>query len=90
MDPIRRGRLNRAGLAAAVGFVLGGLLTKLAEFLPESAARTFLTSGVSASVGPFSLDLVTLAVSVGPVSFTFNVLVLLSIGLVAVVMRSWF
>ncbi len=89
MDPIRKGRVNRAALTAVVGFVLGGLLTKLAEGLPESTARTFFTAGVSGSVGPFSLDLVTMTISVGPVGFTLNALVLLSIGVVAVVVRSW-
>lgn len=88
MDPIRKGRVNRAILTAVVGFVLGGLLTKLAESLPESTARTFFTQGVSGEVGPFALDLVTMTISVGPVGFVINALVLLAIGMVAVVVRS--
>lgn len=89
MDPIRKGRVKRATLTAVVGFVLGGLMTKLAESLPESTARTFFTTGVSGAVGPFSLDLVTINLSVGPIGYQLNALVLLSIGAVALVMRSW-
>ncbi len=88
-DPIRRARINKAVATVAVGFVLGGLLTKLAESLPESTARTVFTQGVSAEVGPFSLDLVTVAITVGPVGFMLNALVLLAIGIAAVVARSW-
>ena len=72
------------------GLFLGGLLSLLAEnFLPESAARSFLTSAVRASFGPFSVDLVAVAFTVGPVSFVLNVLTLVGIAIVALVVRSW-
>jgi hypothetical protein len=73
-----------------LGFFLGGLFTQLVEmFLPESAARTFLTTSVSASVGPFSMDLVAVSFTLGPVSVYLNVLTLVGIFIVALVARSW-
>lgn len=73
-----------------LGFFLGGLFTQLAEmFLPDSAARTFLTTSVSASVGPFSMDLVAVAFTLGPVAVYLNVLTLVGVFIVALVARSW-
>ena len=73
-----------------LGFFLGGLLTRLAEaFLPESAARSFLTASVSTSVGPFSVDLIAIGFTLGPVSVYLNVLTLAGIFVVALVARSW-
>ena len=73
-----------------LGLFLGGLFTVLAEtFLPESAARDFLTTSVYSSVGPISLDLVAVAVTLGPLVIQLNVLTLVGIGIVAFVARSW-
>jgi hypothetical protein len=73
-----------------VGFFLGGLLTRLSEhFLPESAARTFLTTSVSASAGPFSMDLIAVSFTLGPVLVYMNVLTLVGIFAVAFIARSW-
>ena len=73
-DNRRRGAV-RLAWALVLGFFLGGLLTRLSEmFLPDSAARTFLTTSVSLSVGPFSLDLLALALTVGPLAVNLNVL----------------
>jgi hypothetical protein len=86
----RRPNPRRALWVLAMGLFLGGLFTKLSEhFLPASAARDFLITSVSASVGPIHLDLVTLALTLGPLTFTINVLTLVGIGLVALVARSW-
>lgn len=73
-----------------LGFFLGGVLTTVAEnFLPESAARSFLTSAVSASVGPFSMDLVAVSFTLGPVLVYLNVLTLVGVFIVAWIARSW-
>jgi hypothetical protein len=58
-------------------------------FLPESAARDFLTTSVEASVGPFSVDLVAVALTLGPLVVELNVLTLVGIGIVAFIARSW-
>ncbi len=86
----RRRSIARLVWTILLGFFLGGLFTKLAEmFLPDSAARTFLTTSVSASVGPFSMDLVAVAFTLGPVAVYLNVLTLVGIFIVALVARSW-
>jgi hypothetical protein len=73
-----------------LGLFLGGLFTKLSEvFLPESAARDFLTTSVAATVGPFSIDLVAVFFSLGPLQVTLNVLTLVGVGVVAFIARSW-
>ncbi len=90
MKTFRKRGIARGLAALAVGMFLGGLLTKLAEhFLPDSAARSFLTSSVSSMIGPFYLDLVAVSITLGPISFVLNVLTLVGIVIVAVILRSW-
>lgn len=89
MDTRARG-IRRLIWTLIFGLFLGGLFTKLAEtFLPESAARDFLATSVYSELGPFSIDLVALALTVGPLVITLNVLTLVGIGIVAFIARSW-
>ena len=82
--------MQRLVWTLVLGLFLGGLFTKLSEiFLPESAARVFLTMSVKATVGPLSVDLVAVALTVGPLAFELNVLTLVGIGIVAFIARSW-
>ena len=77
--------------AVVVGLFLGALFTKIAVlFMPDSAAREFLTTSVSASLGPLSIDLIAVAFVVGPLTLSLNALSLIGILLVALVVRSWF
>lgn len=86
----RRRSGSRVFWTLVLGIFLGGLLTLLAEvFLPDSAARDFLTTSVAASVGPVRLDVVAVALTLGPLTLTLNVLTLVGVGLVALVARSW-
>ena len=86
----RQRSARRLAWTLALGLFLGGLFTRLAElFLPESAARAFLTTSVSASIGPFSVDLVAVALTLGPLVLTINVLTLVGVAIVAFVARSW-
>jgi len=88
LDNRKRGG-SRLVWTLVLGLFLGGLLTRLSElFLPESAARDFLITSVAASVGPFHLDLVAVAITLGPLVLTLNVLTLVGIVLVAMVARS--
>ena len=90
MNP-RRGPIPRMFWAVIVGLFLGALFTKVAIlFMPDSAAREFLTTTVSASLGPLSIDLIAVAFVLGPLTINLNVLSLVGIVLVALVMRSWF
>lgn len=86
----RRLSATRLAWTLVLGFFLGGLLTHLSEtFLPDSAPRTFLTTSVSASAGPFSMDLVAVSFTLGPVSVYLNLLTLVGVFIVAFVARSW-
>ena len=77
--------------AVIVGIFVGALFTKMAVvFMPDSAAREFLTTAVSASLGPLSLDLIAVAFVIGPLTINLNALSLVGILLVALVMCSWF
>jgi hypothetical protein len=77
--------------AVIVGLFLGALFTKVAVlFMPDSAAREFLTTSVSASLGPLSVDLIAVALVLGPLTLSLNALSLVGILLVGLVMRSWF
>ena len=88
-DPHRR-NVKRLLWTLALGLLLGGLLTQLSVvFLPESPAKTFLTSSVAASVGPLSIDRLVIAFTVGPRVFSLNRLALVGIFIVAFVVRSW-
>jgi hypothetical protein len=73
-----------------LGLFLGGLLTKISvTFLPDSAARDFLTTSVDASLGPLSVGLVAIAFELGPLTLSLNVLTLVGIFIVALIARSW-
>ncbi len=86
----RRRSLSRLLWTVVVGLFLGALFTKLAIlYMPESAAREFLTTSVSASFGPLGIDLIAVAFAVGPLTLNLNALSLVGILLVALVMRSW-
>ncbi|HSG06802.1 MAG TPA: hypothetical protein VLA36_00490 [Longimicrobiales bacterium] len=89
VDTRHRG-IVRLAWVLVMGLFLGGLLTKLSEmFLPDSAARDFLTTSVAADIGPASIDLVAVALSLGPLTVTLNVLTLVGVGIVALIARSW-
>lgn len=89
VDTRRRG-VVRLIWTLVLGLFLGGLLTMLSEtFLPDSAARDFLTTSVAADIGPFAIDLVAVALNLGPLTVTLNVLSLVGIGIVALIARSW-
>ena len=82
--------VKRLTWTQVVGLLLGGLFTKLSElFLPESAAKSFLTTTVEASIGPLSIDLVAVAFTIGPLTLSLNVLTLIGISIVAFIVRSW-
>jgi hypothetical protein len=87
----RREVLPRMMWGVVVGLFLGALFTKIAVlFMPDSAAREFLTTSVSASLGPLSLDLIAIALVLGPLTLNLNALSVVGVLLVVLVMRSWF
>jgi hypothetical protein len=87
----RREAFPRMFWAVVVGLFLGALFTKIAVlFMPDSAAREFLTTAVSASLGPLSIDLIAVALVIGPLTLSLNALSLVGILLIGLLMRSWF
>lgn len=89
-DPRQRRQVLRGLVVIVAGLFLGGLFTKLATiFLPQSVARTFLTTSVSMSMGPFFLDLVSMSFTLGPITFALNVLTLVGVVIAALAVRSW-
>lgn len=86
----RRRAFIRLMWTLVLGLFLGGLLTKLSlMFLPDSAARDFLTTSVDASLGPLSVGLVAVAFELGPLTLSLNVLTLVGIFILALIARSW-
>ncbi len=86
----RRRAFIRLMWTLVFGLFLGGLLTKLSlMFLPDSAARDFLTTSVDASLGPLSVGLVAVAFELGPLTLSLNVLTLVGIFILALIARSW-
>ncbi|MGH7476361.1 MAG: hypothetical protein ACRELD_08730 [Longimicrobiales bacterium] len=89
MGPRRRS-LGRLFWTLVVGLFIGALFTAMAvRFMPESPARAFLTTSVSASLGPLGIDLVAIGLVIGPLTLNLNALSLVGILIVALVVRSW-
>lgn len=72
----------------ALGFMLGALLTKLSVlFIPEGPFREFFTTSVSASIGPVSVDLLVVALTLGPLAINVNLFSIAGVLAVAYVAR---
>ncbi len=85
-----RRRAGRLLVVVLVGLVLGALLSELAiRFLPDSAARTFFTTSVSAAFGPLVIDLVAVGITLGPLVFRLDFLSVLGVLIVALAARTW-
>ena len=79
------------GVVLASGFVVGGIMTKLARrFLPDGVVKEFLTSGLTPSVGPVPIDLLILKFSLGPVLVEVSLLSLLGVLVAYLIARSLF
>lgn len=89
MGPRRRG-FGRLFWSIVVGLFVGAFLTALAvRFMPDSPARQFLTTSVSASFGPLGIDLVAVAFVIGPLTVNLNALSAVGILVVGLIVRSW-
>ncbi len=74
-----------------IGFIVGGALTSLfRQSLPESAARTFLTSTWTPTFGPISMDLLVIDFTLGPVGLHVSVLSLVGVLVAYLIARSLF
>jgi hypothetical protein len=74
-----------------VGFIVGGTLTSLfRQTLPESAARTFLTSTWTPTFGPVSMNLLVIDFTIGPLGLHVSVLSLVGVLVAYLIARSLF
>jgi hypothetical protein len=75
----------------SIGFVVGGFLTQFARlFLPAGAVKEFLTTGVTPSVGPLSVDLVIVKFGLGPIALDVSLLSLVGVLAAYLIARSLF
>ncbi|MGB5304047.1 MAG: hypothetical protein WBO43_14150 [Gemmatimonadota bacterium] len=82
----RRPSGKRVTLIVAGGMMLGALLTELMSLaLPASAAREFFVTTVAASLGPLTIDLLVVAMTVGPLVIRLNIL-----SVVGILLLAWF
>jgi hypothetical protein len=79
------------GVVLAIGFVVGGVMTQVARrFLPPGAVKEFLTTGLTPSVGPLTIDLLILKFSLGPVLIDVSLLSLVGVLVAYLIARSLF
>jgi len=79
------------GVVLASGFVTGGVVTQVArKFLPSGAVKEFLTTGLTPSFGPLTIDLLILKFSLGPVLLDVSLLSLVGVLVAYLIARSLF
>ncbi len=78
-------------MVLALGFVAGGAMQQAARLLfPPGAAKEFLTTGVTAGVGPLQIDLVLIKFALGPVAIDVSLLSLVGVLVAYLIARSLF
>lgn len=85
----RRPRFYLGVLTA--GFVLGGFLSALLQrLLPDGAPKEVLTFSVTPTFGPFSVDLLVLSFTLGPIGLSVSLLAVVGVVLAYLLARSLF
>lgn len=75
----------------SMGFILGGFLDAfLKKVLPAGPPKEVLTFAVTPDIGPFSVDLLVVAFTIGPISITVSVLAIVGVVLAYLLARSLF
>lgn len=78
-------------IVLSVGFVVGGFMTQLSrKFLPAGAVKEFLTTGVTASLGPLNVDLVIVKFGLGPIALDVSLMSLVGVLAAYLIARSTF
>jgi len=78
-------------LVLAIGFIVGGLVTQVSRrFLPAGAVKEFLTSGITPSLGPLSVDLVIVKFAIGPIAMDVSLLAVVGVLVAYLIARSLF
>ena len=88
--------MHRKNLKVYTVVLTGGLLVGsfvgelLARFLPAGVARDFFTTSVVGRLGPISLDLIAVGLTLGPLTLYVNIISLVGIALAAYLYRAFF
>jgi hypothetical protein len=88
--------MHRRNLKVYTLVLTGGLLVGsfigelLARFLPAGVARDFFTTSVVGRLGPISLDMVAVGLTLGPLTLYVNIISLVGIALAAYLYRAFF
>ncbi|HUP00727.1 MAG TPA: DUF4321 domain-containing protein [Gemmatimonadota bacterium] len=88
--------MHRKNLRVYTVVLTGGLLVgsflgeMLGRYLPAGVARDFFTTSIAGAFGPVSLDLVAVALTLGPLTLYVNVMSLVGIAGAAYLYRSFF
>lgn len=73
------------------GFLIGGFLTELfRQFLPDSVAKQVFTYTVTPTLGPVSLDLLVVNLTLGPLGVHVSILSLIGVAVAYLLARSLF
>lgn len=74
-----------------VGLLLGSFVGELlGRYLPAGVARDFFATSIAGAFGPVSLDLVAVALTLGPLTLYVNIMSLVGIVSAAYLYRSFF
>ena len=85
---------HRPGFHAVVltiGLIVGGFLTQFARmWLPGGAVKEFLTTGVTPSIGPLTINLIIVTIGLGPIALDVSLLSLVGVLIAYLFARSLF
>lgn len=74
-----------------LGFIVGGFLTHVCrKFLPAGAVKELLTTSVTPSFGPVSVDLIIIKFALGPVALDVSLLGVAGVLVAYFIARSLF
>ncbi len=88
--------MHRKNIKVYTVVLTGGLLVGsfvgelLGRYLPGGVARDFFTTSIAGAFGPISLDLVAIALTLGPLNLYVNIMSLVGIAGAAYLYRSFF
>ena len=78
-------------IVLTMGLLIGSLVGELlARWLPAGVARDFFTTSVAGAFGPVSIDLVAVALTLGPLTLYVNIMSLVGIIGAAYLYRAFF
>ena len=78
-------------MVLTIGFIVGGFLNYFSrKWLPAGAVKEFLTTGVTPSFGPLSIDLIIVKFALGPVALDVSLLSLAGVLVAYLIARSLF